>query len=56
MKKVILTLTVLTTLLISCNNKKTEVAPATDTVKAADSMSSDSTTVDSTQMDTTKTK
>lgn len=56
MKKVILTLAVLTTLLTSCNDKKTETAPATDTVKAADSMSTDSTVVDSTQMDTTKTK
>lgn len=56
MKKVILTLAVLTTLLISCNDKKTEVTPATDTVKVADSMSKDSTTVDSTQLDTTKTK
>jgi len=56
MKKVILTLATVTTLLVSCNNKKTETAPATDTVKAADSMSSDSTAVDSTQMDTTQTK
>jgi hypothetical protein len=56
MKKVILTLAVLTTLLISCNDKKTEATPATDTVKVADSMSTDSTVVDSTQIDTTKTK
>jgi uncharacterized lipoprotein NlpE involved in copper resistance len=56
MKKVILTLAVLTTLLISCNNKKTELAPANDTVKANDSMSQDSTVVDSTLLDTTKTK
>jgi uncharacterized lipoprotein NlpE involved in copper resistance len=56
MKKVILTLATVTTLLVSCNNKKTETVPATDTVKAADSMSTDSTVVDSTQLDTTKTK
>ena len=54
MKKVILTLATVTTLLVSCNNKKTQVAPASDTVKAADSMSTDSTTVDSTQVDTAK--
>lgn len=48
MKKVILTLATVTMLLVSCNNKKTETAPASDTVKAADSMSTDSTTVDST--------
>jgi hypothetical protein len=56
MKKVILTLATVTTLLISCNDKKAEAAPATDTVKAADSMSTDSTAVDSTQIDTVKTK
>ncbi|MFY8248231.1 MAG: hypothetical protein ACOVJ5_00840 [Gloeomargaritales cyanobacterium] len=54
MKKVILTLATVTTLLVSCNDKKTETAPATDTVKAADSMSTDSTVVDSTQIDTAK--
>lgn len=54
MKKVILTLATVATVLTSCNNKKTETAPATDTIKAADSMSTDSTTVDSTQVDTTK--
>jgi len=56
MKKVILTLATVTTLLVSCNDKKAEAAQTTDTVKVADSMSTDSTTVDSTQIDTTKTK
>jgi len=56
MKKVFLTLAILATVLISCNNKKTEATPTSDTAKAADSMSTDSTTVDSTQTDTTKTK
>lgn len=56
MKKVILAFAFTATLLTSCNDKKTEAAPATDTVKAADSMSKDSTVVDSTLLDTTKTK
>jgi hypothetical protein len=51
MKKTFLTLTALATLLISCTNKKVEVMPTKDTVKAADSMSIDSVTVDSTQVD-----
>ena len=51
MKKAILTLATVTTLLVSCNDKKTVTAPATDTVKVADSMSTDSTAVDSTQID-----
>jgi hypothetical protein len=56
MKKVILAFAFTATLLTSCNDKKTEVAPANDTVKANDSMSKDSTVVDSTLLDTTKTK
>lgn len=56
MKKAILTLATVTTLLVSCNDKKTEVTPANDTVRVADSMSTDSTVVDSTQVDTVKTK
>ena len=54
MKKVILTLATVTTLLVSCNDKKAEVTPANDTARVADSMSTDSTVVDSTQVDTTK--
>lgn len=56
MKKAILTLATVTTLLVSCNDKKTAVVPVSDTIKAADSMSTDSTVVDSTQVDTVKTK
>lgn len=55
MKKVFLALVVLTAVLTSCTNRKTEAAPATDTVKAADSMSTDTTSVDTTEVDSTRT-
>lgn len=55
MKKVFLALVVLTAVLTSCTNRKTECCNTNDTVKAADSMSTDTTSVDTTEVDSTRT-
>ena len=55
MKKVFLALVVLTAVLTSCTNRKADCCKTTDTVKAADSMSTDTTSVDTTEVDSTKT-